>query len=65
MKAVEVLTKDNKYIVIRVIEDKDVKGRFKVHLEPPFKIINSLPKHIYVQLLNDHKETTSTFKMLQ
>ena len=61
----EVLTRDNKYIVIRVSEDKVVKGRFKIQLEPPFKIVNSLPKHIYVQLLNDHKETTQTFKMLQ
>jgi hypothetical protein len=41
-----------------VVEDRRVKERYKIFLEAPFKITNSLPKHLHIQTLNDHKETT-------
>lgn len=40
-----------------------MKGRCKINLEAPFKITNSLPKDIYIQLLNEHKDVTDVLKL--
>jgi len=60
----EIETRDRQNLVLNLSEDKDHAGKFKINIEAPFRISNSLPKEIYVQMLNHHKETSFTKKLM-
>ncbi len=44
----EVVLRDHRFVIIRVQVDKEIKGRFKMVIQPPYKFTNSLPKSIYI-----------------
>lgn len=48
---------------MNVVKDKNSPYKFKIHIEAPFRVTNSLPQDIYVQMLSNLKETTYTKKM--
>ncbi|CAD8141116.1 unnamed protein product [Paramecium pentaurelia] len=53
-----VRTRDGINIQFKIYIDKDYKDKVKIELQAPYKITNSLPTQIYVQILNQRKETT-------
>ncbi|CAD8058857.1 unnamed protein product [Paramecium sonneborni] len=59
----EIETRDGQFIIFKINQDKDHQGKLDIQLQTPFKITNSLPVDIYIQMMNHNKETTFTKKL--